>query len=88
MREDMLAAVGELKLVVLSLRVVGSILTYVLSNDSCLAAKVLYVAVIADYYQVTNTKCQWTVEAPCSSSILSWTFIIVSMAMAAVRSSS
>ncbi len=48
MREDVLLAIGEMKLVVKALRVVCGILPYILYDDGSLSAKVLYVAVIAD----------------------------------------
>jgi hypothetical protein len=49
-REDVLLAVGEVKLVVKAMGVVCCILPHVLYDDSRFAAKVLYVAVIADDY--------------------------------------
>ena len=48
MREDMLLAVREVKLVVKAVRVICSILPHVLYDDSCFAAKVLNVAIFAD----------------------------------------
>ena len=52
MREDVLLAVSEVKLVVKAVRVICSILPHVLYDDSRLAAKVLYVTIITDDHKI------------------------------------
>jgi len=49
-RENLSVAVGEVKLIVETMRVICCILPYVLYDDGGSAGEVLYVAVIADDY--------------------------------------
>lgn len=56
MREDVSAAIGEVKLVVVAMQAICCVFPYALNDDCCLAAKVLYVAVIADDHKIPWAK--------------------------------
>ncbi len=48
MREDVLLAVSEMQLVVKAVRVIRSVLSHVLYDDGCFAAKICKVAIFLD----------------------------------------
>jgi hypothetical protein len=56
MREDVSAAIGEVKLVVVSMQAIGWVFPYAPNDDGRLAAKILYVALIADYHKIPWAK--------------------------------
>jgi len=56
MCEDMSAAVGEVKLVVVAMQAICCVFPYALNDNGCHAAKILYVAVITDYHKIPWAK--------------------------------